>query len=239
VILLAQLVHQQRERLLDERQPAGALHRAGDVDEEDEVGRGRTPHVDFACTERDAQQIVPRVPRRGGKLGRDAQRHVSRRRSGVTVREVVDELLDAHGVLGRQRALIEEAAHVGVRRAIDVDGEGGERCDADGTERILVDALVRLGVPRLARAADATRHRGAVEPGLCLADRRRCGGDADRGRRAGEVDPPAVGRGALRLGRCGCAFSVTASSSLVADWTSATSTRTVSPARSTARCHGS
>ena len=41
--------------------------------------------------------------------------------------EVVDQLLDAHRVGRRQRALVEEPADVRVRRGVDVDREGRER----------------------------------------------------------------------------------------------------------------
>ena len=39
-VVLGELIDEQLERLLDQRQPFSAHHRAGDVDEEDEVAGG-------------------------------------------------------------------------------------------------------------------------------------------------------------------------------------------------------
>ena len=65
--------------------------------------------------------------------------------------EVVEHLLDAHGVLGRQHVLAEKPADVGVAGGVDVDRERRERLAGGSTERIVDDLVVSLGV-RLGRA---------------------------------------------------------------------------------------
>ena len=68
------------------------------------------------------------------------------RRVLVGEAEVVDQLFDAHRVGWWQRAPIEEAPNVRVRRRVDVDGERRERIVADAVEAVLVDLVVGLGV---------------------------------------------------------------------------------------------
>ena len=86
----------------------------------------------------DQREPMLRVPRAGGHLGRHRERRAFRR---VRVREaeVVDQLLDAHRVGGWQRAVVEEAADVRVRRGVDVDRERRERIvarrDESGSRR--------------------------------------------------------------------------------------------------------
>ena len=63
------------------------------------------------------------VPRARSDLGRHGER-VAARGAAVVVAEVVDEFFDANGVGRRGGAIGEEAAHVAVRRGVDIDGEG-------------------------------------------------------------------------------------------------------------------
>ena len=104
------------------------------------------------------------IPRTGTDLGVDRERAVPLW-LGVVVGEVVDELLDADGVLGRQAALIEEPPGVGVRRRVHVDREGRERVAPRVEEPLLVDARVALGAHRTAVApAGVLTHRHACRP---------------------------------------------------------------------------
>jgi hypothetical protein len=96
---------------------------------------------------------VLRAPRAGGQLGRDREGRLAGR-LGIVVAEVVEQLLDAHGVLRRELALHQEATDVGVGGRVHVDREGGERVLRRGQEGVVLDPVVRLGVEAGARAVD-------------------------------------------------------------------------------------
>jgi hypothetical protein len=197
-VLRAELVDEQPQRALDERQLVVALHRARDVDEEDEVVRRQPLDRDGSRLQRDAHEAVPRLPRRRRHLGVDGDRRVAGG-GGEGVREVVDQLLEAHRVGRRARALRQEAAHVAVRRAVHVHREGRARVARDGEERVVLDAVVLLAVGRRHVAADGSpgpsrgaarrdrRPAGERRPDHRGHGRRRRGGDAGRGRRVGRA----------------------------------------------------
>ena len=67
-------------------------------------------------------------------------------RQGVGIGEVVDDFFDAHGVFGRQAAVVEKAAHVGVTAGIDVDAEGGNGLLGNGFDGVFRLLLVAFGV---------------------------------------------------------------------------------------------
>ncbi len=85
------------------------------------------------------------VPRRRGELGRHRER-LGPRGLRVVVAEIVDHLLDADGVLGRQMPLGHEPPHVGIGRGVDVDREGGERAPGRRLPGVVVDPPVLLGI---------------------------------------------------------------------------------------------
>jgi hypothetical protein len=101
------------------------------------------------------------LPRTARDLGRDRERYVARRLRIVVV-EVIDHLLDAHRFRRRQHALGEIAADVRVRRAVDVDGEGGRVLVRRLHERLLFELcwFRNLGGKLIARESGdhATRH---------------------------------------------------------------------------------
>ena len=71
----------------------------------------------------------------------------ARRRGRIVVGEVVEQLLDPDGVLGRQLVLLQqEAADVGVAGRVDVDREGRERLLDGPHEGILLNPVERLAV---------------------------------------------------------------------------------------------
>ena len=165
-ILLPHPAGEYLERLLDERQLVLVLHRAGDVDEEDEV-RGRDLAVGYPLgLQRDSEQTVRRVPGAGRELAVEREGRLPVARIGregpslrvlrdgvlghsgsrVFVREVVDELLDADGVGRRKGAFAQESPNVRIRRGVHVDREGRQRFLQDLGERGLDDAVVALGV---------------------------------------------------------------------------------------------
>ena len=86
---------------------------------------GRPRLVDRFGGDADPGQPVLGVPRAAGDLDVDGERIVAGiRRGRVVIGEVVEHLLDADGVPGRQHVLVEEAPDVGVAGRVDVDREG-------------------------------------------------------------------------------------------------------------------
>ena len=163
-----------------------------------------------------------RHPRAGGELGRSGKRLVARRWC-IRVREVVHELLDPHGIDGRQPAIGEEPPHVGIRRRVHVDGKRGQGSDRDAAEAVLV--LVRVGVlslglrarcrgeetatdsaaravarPRADAAAPDCAHRAEPDGSVGLADRlageaaENCVVGGDRSRRGAHSSWPRLRR---------------------------------------------
>ena len=148
-VLRAQLRDQGRERLLEQRQLVGLVHRTGGVDQEHQVGRRQLGLRHIKALDPDHQQLSLRIPRRGGEFGRRAERRRQRGRRRMAVIEVVDELFGAHRVRRRPHALAQHPAHVGVAAGVDVDGEGGNRLLSGAVDRIVGALGVFLGVAGL------------------------------------------------------------------------------------------
>ena len=122
-----ELVDQQADRLLDERQLVGLVHRARHVEQEDEV-RGRTLlRLHLIALDADMHEKRVLVPGRGIDLDRGRERRVGAFGGRIIVIEVIDELLGPHRVPRRQRAAREIGARDAVRRRVNVDREGGDR----------------------------------------------------------------------------------------------------------------
>ncbi len=110
--------------------------------------------------EANAHQLVLRLPGRGYDLGVDREWVVALGLR-VVIREVVHELFDSDRVARRQLAVLhDEAPHVAVGRAVDVDREGRQGIGGDGDEGILDDLVILFAVARLALVAPSL---GAVE----------------------------------------------------------------------------
>ncbi|MOA17365.1 hypothetical protein D3C78_1376220 [compost metagenome] len=62
-VLVTQLVHQQFQRALDQRQPFATVHGTGNVHQEHQVGRRQIRHGAVAGLDADAQQAGVGVPR--------------------------------------------------------------------------------------------------------------------------------------------------------------------------------
>ena len=163
-VLRPELRRQQLHRGLEQGQLVGVLHRPGDVDQEYEV-RGRQPGVRrLVPLDADVQEMPVRVPGAGADLGvhGEGMRCVAGRRVGVV--EVVHDLLDAHRVIGRDLAPLEETADVGVGRGIDVDGEGGDRRLGHALHRVVVEVGITLAIGhgvrrvRMGRLGDGRGH---------------------------------------------------------------------------------
>ena len=149
-VLRAQLVHEQAERLLHQRQLVGGCIEPDDVDQEHEVARRQLAAVDRA-----APGARSRTSRCSGCHGRRAdlgrRRRTGARRAAprVVVGEVVHQLLDAHRVaragaarrVRKRRTLLYDARSTSTEKV-----ERGSR--GDGEERVVVDLLVLLAVGR-------------------------------------------------------------------------------------------
>ena len=142
VILGAELVDEDAERLLEQFDLL--VHGPGGIDEEDEVAGGNVLRVHRAGLESDAEEPVAGLPGAVGEFAGDGEGLVA---GGlrVVVGEVVDELLQAHGVAGREAVvLLQVAAGVGVARAVHVDGERRERVLGGVEELVLLEVGVAL-----------------------------------------------------------------------------------------------
>ena len=86
-----------------------------------------------------------RIPRGLGQLGGDREwRAVGWLR--IVESEVVDQLLGAHRIDGRKPARIQQAADVGVRRRVCIDGEGRQRLLGHALKGVLAVGRIALGV---------------------------------------------------------------------------------------------
>ena len=142
------------------------------------------------------------VPRAGVDLDVRGERGTVARR-GIVVGEVVDQLLDADGVLRRELAVGQELSDVAVRGRVHVDGEGRKRV-LDGTaEGVLGDVVIRLGV--VARFEDLGGN-GHGPSGGELPRRRGAARGEDEGRKGEErkaEEPPGTARTISRTRRRG------------------------------------
>ena len=141
---VAELVNEQAEALFQKREPLRGLHRAGDIDEKDEVARRAFVLRDFAALEPDADEPVRGRPRARGDFHRGGERRTALRLR-VVVGEVVQQLLDPHRALRRELLLIEETAHDGVARGVHIGAEGRERILADGEKGVVGDRVEGVG----------------------------------------------------------------------------------------------
>ena len=123
-IPLSQLVCEESERVLEQGQLVGRLHRTGDVDQEHQIGGGALRSRDVEALDAHSKQPGVGVPRGGSQFRGHAERHLAVGRRRVAVVEIVDHFLDAHCVLGRELAGVEEPPHIGIRARVDVNGEG-------------------------------------------------------------------------------------------------------------------
>ena len=163
-VLTAQLRHQLGEGLLQQRQLVRRFHRTRRVQQEHQVGRRQRRLGYVVALDADHQQLALGVPGRRGEFGGDVERTAAVRRCGMTVAEVVDEFLRAHGVGRRTLALAQHASHIAVAAGVDVDGERGDGFVQGALDRIVVAFGVLLGVGRRGglgqrRVGDAVFHR--------------------------------------------------------------------------------
>ena len=122
------------------------------------AGRFSVRH--FTALQSNPQQAMARVPRTRRGIEIDRERLVAFR-FAVIVAEIIDHLFDAHRILGRERAGVDETADVRVRSRVDIDREGGKRIGRRREKRILRNVIVCgrveiLTIPRRARSDSET-----------------------------------------------------------------------------------
>ena len=132
---------QQPEGIAQKRQLVRRVHRPGRVDEEDKIGTRRLRCRRHIALDADPHQLRLGIPWRGHDGDIRLERRVQAVGCRVVVREVVDELLHANRVRGRQYTLVEPRPHEGVGRGVDVDGEGRDRLFGDDLDRVRVERL--------------------------------------------------------------------------------------------------
>ena len=164
-VLRPQLIDQQREGLLEERQLVWGHHRSGDVEQEDEVGGRQVLGIDRFRVQSDSDEPVRTPPGSFPHLGGDREGVVAGNPAPI-VGEVVDHLLDPHRVDRGPLAGLNEAPDVGIRRPVHVDREGGKGRCADQAEVVFPDMRVRLGVEFAQRGERKGRGRCSALPGF-------------------------------------------------------------------------
>jgi hypothetical protein len=160
--------HPAREHLhrcLQKIELVRALHGAGDVDQKDEIGRRQVVLRHLVAFDPHVEQMPILVPGARPNLGIDGKRHIPAFRSGITIREVVDQLLHPHRIVARQGAAIEQAPDVAVRGGIHVDGKRRYRGLADQVNGIGVEVGVGLPIQRLSGGANLIQ---AADASVCV-----------------------------------------------------------------------
>ncbi len=92
------------------------------------------------------------VPRGGIDRHERTERLLAGFRQRIVVVEVVDELLDADGILRRHLSLVEETPNIGIGESIDIYRERRDGMFAHPSDGIWIDVLITLAVKPLADA---------------------------------------------------------------------------------------
>ena len=136
-----QSVDQQPECRLEQRQLVGLVHRAGDVDQEHQVGARPLGRRDVIALDADVKQLGVGVPRRRRHRHRRLERRFRAVRPRIGIGEVVDQFLHPHARGIGKDALLQRAAHHGIGRRVDIRRERGNRRLGDGFHRVGVELL--------------------------------------------------------------------------------------------------
>ena len=162
MILRPHLLDHQLHGLLDQRQLVGTLHGTGDIQQEHQIAGRQLRQWHFEALQAHLQQPALLVPGRQRQFGVDAEGLLAAVRGRIGIVKIVDEFLDAHGIGGRQLALVEKTTHIAVGAGIDINGEGGHRLLAGGDHRIRRDVGIAFGVGGLAHASPVLRPIGQI-----------------------------------------------------------------------------
>ena len=143
-VRLAHLVHQHAQRFLQQRQLVRRIHRAGGIHQEHQIGRRAGFRRNVVSLQADADDLRALVP------GRVVDRDIGLERlfpgggDFVVVAEIIDQLLGAHRILGRQYAVLQITPDHGVGGRIHVDREGRDRFRRDQLHWVVLEFPVFL-----------------------------------------------------------------------------------------------
>ncbi len=141
-----ELFGQHAQRLLHQRQLVRLVHRAGDIDEEDEVAVLALV-AEFTPLDRDARQPMRRLPRAGRHLHPHREGFLRiMRRTFLRRGEIIHQLLNPHRIRRRNRVLVQEPPHIRIGRRIDINRERRKRLPRHILELVFEDAGVGLRV---------------------------------------------------------------------------------------------
>ena len=145
-VLGAGLVREGAEGVFHHRQFVAAIHGAGHVHQEHEVGRRQRGLAHLFGLDADADQLGAAAE--GGIHGFGVHGEgFAVGRLGVAVVEIVDDFFNAHGIGGRQAAgLGEEAADIGIATGVHINAEGGNGLLGHGVHGVGLIMAVALGV---------------------------------------------------------------------------------------------
>ncbi len=118
-VLFLEFLGQQAERFAQQRQLFRRHHRAGDVDEKDQIDGGPAGSGNLSRLQANAHQPVLGLPERLRNLRMDRDRIAPGRRR-VIVLEVVEHLLDADGIDRRPLVRVQEPPQIRVGSGVDV-----------------------------------------------------------------------------------------------------------------------
>ena len=144
-VVRLQFVEQHAEGILQQRQPVLRRHGAGHVDEEHQVRARALLRRDLVALDGDVHQLVGWLPRRRHHGHRWLERRCGAFGARIGVGEIIDHLLDAHGIFRRHAAGHQAAAHEAVGGRVHIDGEG-----RDGLRRHLLDRVRGEGLELVA-----------------------------------------------------------------------------------------
>ena len=142
-VIGAQVGNKRLDRLLDQRELLARVHRARDIDEEDDVRGLQISERDILALHADPHQVHSLAELAGSDL------HVDREGMlvdglRVIVVEVVDVLFGPHRIWRGEAARVHVTAHHRVRSRVDIDGERGGVLLARVDEVVLTDLIVDL-----------------------------------------------------------------------------------------------
>ncbi len=176
LVVTVELVEQHGQRLLDQGQLVGFVHRTRCVDQEDEIRARAGRALDLVAADADADELAPLRPGAGEDRDIGAERLIGRARRSVAIGEIIDHLLGPHRRRLGQDVAVERGADEGIGGGVDIDREGRDRILTRDLERILgrggelvaADIVIGGGYGR-ARARCAARRRGhsPVTPSPC------------------------------------------------------------------------
>ena len=122
-VVFAQLIDHHLKTSFKQRKFILVVHRARNVDQKHQVGRGPLVDVDFFAFKPNPQKFVGLVPGAVGQFHVDREGIVAFGLRIVVV-EVVDQFFKSNRIGWWHLSAFDEASHVSVRSGINIDREG-------------------------------------------------------------------------------------------------------------------